>query len=248
LAYQGASVNGDSKCQNRCPFASARAWLRPDICARLPRIRKTDEVDWKPRFGRRHIFVLFKCGASIPHPAPKPRPEVAGVHKAASAVAYVLRNYVVTVGAKTGEGAKLSNIATALKAEIVRLARKELRGATAKLKKASARYRLDIAALKRRIASLEKNASARSAKPGVAPAGGDADTRVRYSAKGIAAQRRRLELSAAQMGALVGVSAQTIYHWESGKSRPRRQQMAGILAVRSLGKREAVARLKRQAK
>lgn len=142
----------------------------------------------------------------------------------------------------------MPNIATVLKAEIIRLARKELRGTTAKLRKASAQYRLDIAALKRRVASLEKQATARSNKAAAAPVGGETSAAIRYSAKGLGAQRRRLGLSAAKMGTLLGVSAQTIYHWESGKARPRRQQMAAIGAIRSLGKREAAARLKRQSK
>jgi hypothetical protein len=41
----------------------------------------------------------------------------------------------------------------------------------------------------------------------------------------------------------VGVSGLTIYHWESGKAKPRRRQMPAIAAIRSLGKREALARL-----
>ncbi len=51
-------------------------------------------------------------------------------------------------------------------------------------------------------------------------------------------------LSAADYATLVGVGAQTIYNWEQGKSKPRVQQLAALLAVRSLGKREAVKRLR----
>jgi transcriptional regulator with XRE-family HTH domain len=43
--------------------------------------------------------------------------------------------------------------------------------------------------------------------------------------------------------ASTGVSALTIYSWESGKSRPRKKQLAGLAAVRRLGKREARKRL-----
>ena len=50
----------------------------------------------------------------------------------------------------------MPNIAAVLKEEIARVARKELRGDTARFKKASAQYRSDIAALKRRITELEK--------------------------------------------------------------------------------------------
>jgi DNA-binding transcriptional regulator YiaG len=140
----------------------------------------------------------------------------------------------------------LSNIAIALRAEITRLARKVARSETAKLKKASAQYRSDIAGLKRRLAAAEKQLSGRFANRSTAPEPADADSRIRFSARSLVAQRKRLGLSAADMGALLGVSAQTVYSWEAEKSRPRQAQMAAIGAVRQLGKREAAARLESQ--
>ena len=53
----------------------------------------------------------------------------------------------------------MANIGTLLKEEISRLTRKELRIETQSLKKASAQYRSDIAALKRRTAELEQQLS-----------------------------------------------------------------------------------------
>ena len=54
----------------------------------------------------------------------------------------------------------MPNIASVLKDEVVRLAKKEVRKEVEGLKKASAQYRSDIAALKRQVAALEKqNAS-----------------------------------------------------------------------------------------
>ena len=50
----------------------------------------------------------------------------------------------------------MPNIGTVLKSEISRIARKEVRGELLKLKKASAQYRSEIAALKRRAQSLEQ--------------------------------------------------------------------------------------------
>ncbi|MDZ4073711.1 MAG: hypothetical protein U1E04_03055 [Hylemonella sp.] len=46
----------------------------------------------------------------------------------------------------------MANFASLLKTEISRIARKEIRAETEILKKASAQYRSDIAALKRRLA------------------------------------------------------------------------------------------------
>ena len=63
------------------------------------------------------------------------------------------------------------------------------------------------------------------------------------AARTIKAERVRLGLSAKDFGRLVGVSGLTIYSWESGKSRPRKKQLAGLAAVRRLGKREARKRL-----
>jgi DNA-binding transcriptional regulator YiaG len=41
----------------------------------------------------------------------------------------------------------------------------------------------------------------------------------------------------------VGVSAQTIYNWEAGTSRPKAEQLAVFAAVRKMGKREVKERL-----
>ena len=135
----------------------------------------------------------------------------------------------------------MPNIASVLKTEILRLARKEVRGEIESLKKSSAGYRSEIAALKRRVTDLERKANrntAASTKAKPEAESGDT-TRLRFSAKRLAAQRNKLKLSAADMGALVGVSAQTIYNWESGKSRPRPAQLAAIAAVRGMGVRQA---------
>lgn len=142
----------------------------------------------------------------------------------------------------------MPNIASILKEEITRLARKELRNETEKLKKASASYRSEIAAMKRRISDLEKQVASLSkvaVKAGLTrtkatPPEGEEATSLRFSAKGLAKQRERLGLSAQAFGKLVGVSAQTIYHWETGKGKPRRSQLPGISAIRSMGKREAM--------
>ena len=145
----------------------------------------------------------------------------------------------------------MPNIAAVLKEEIARVARKELRGDTARFKKASAQYRSDIAALKRRITELEKQLgklSRQSRKAGAkaeaeAPGTGTGRSSLRFSPKGLAAQRKRLGLSAAQVAALLGVSGQSIYKWEDGKARPRASQLPAIASLRTMGKREANARL-----
>ena len=140
----------------------------------------------------------------------------------------------------------MSNIASVLKEEIARLVRRQFRSESETLKKASSRYRTDIAALKRRIEPLEKKISRleKMVPKNVAPtADKESETKLRFKPQGVRAQRTRLELSAREMGALVGVSAQTIYNWEAGTSRPKAEQLAVFAAVRKMGKREVKERL-----
>ena len=140
----------------------------------------------------------------------------------------------------------MPNIATLLKSEISRVARKEVRGETLALKKALSTHRSEIAALKRRTQALEQqlrrlsrgSARASPARDAEAPA-----EKVRFSAKGLLSQRRRLGLSASDCGQLVGASAQSVYNWEAGKIRPRAKHLAAIAALRKLGRKEAAARL-----
>ena len=141
----------------------------------------------------------------------------------------------------------MANLASVLKAEIARLARKETKAQLDPLRKANAGYRRDIAALKREVADLSRRlkatsrATAKAAKSAAdAPENG---RKLRFQAKGLKSHREKLGLSAAEYGALAGVSAQSIYNWEAGKSTPRQTQVAALAELRGMGKREAAKRL-----
>jgi transcriptional regulator with XRE-family HTH domain len=60
-------------------------------------------------------------------------------------------------------------------------------------------------------------------------------------------QRKRLGLSAAEVGVLIGSSAQSVYNWEEGKTRPQARHLQAIFALRDLGRREAHKRLEEHA-
>ena len=55
--------------------------------------------------------------------------------------------------------------------------------------------------------------------------------------------RDRLGLSAERFGKLIGVTGQSIYAWEAGRSVPRAKQLEAIAALRGIGKKEVRARL-----
>jgi DNA-binding transcriptional regulator YiaG len=109
-------------------------------------------------------------------------------------------------------------------------------------------FRRDIAKLKRlvqaqqkEIAFLKTQEQKRLEQPQVKDE--EELEGVRFSARSARAQRQRLGLSQPDFARLVGVSPMTIYNWESGKSRPRKEQLATLVALRGVGNREAMKRL-----
>ena len=145
----------------------------------------------------------------------------------------------------------MPNLAATLRQEITRLARRESRSQMKGLRKASAQFRRTIAQLKRD--ALELRSEVARLKRGVgtdaAPQTSEPDSaRLRFRAKGVASQRRRLGISAAAYGKLIGVTGPTIYAWEHGAARPRRAQLVALASIRRLGRREALARLEQTRK
>ena len=139
----------------------------------------------------------------------------------------------------------MPNIGAVLRDEIIRLSRKETRKQVDSTKKASALYRRDIAALKREVSELQRQvkALARKSERRASSQTETTEKKLRFGAKGLRAQRARLGLSATDLGKLIGVSAQSIYNWESEKARPRVEQIARLARLRDIGKREATAQL-----
>ena len=137
----------------------------------------------------------------------------------------------------------MANLATVLREEIRRLARKEARTLNEKAHRASANYRRDIASMKRHLATLERKVALLEKKTWSHDRVAKVEVEnVRFSAKGLSSQRKRLGISAAEYATLVGVSAQTLYNWERGRTRPRREQIAVLAALRGITKKEADAR------
>lgn len=140
----------------------------------------------------------------------------------------------------------MSNLATAFKQEIARVARRELRAEIDALKAAAARQRAAAAevrreqvAMHRELAVLRKQVKVLTSN--AAEQGGG--KLLRFSPERLVAARKKLGLSARQLGLLIGVNEASIYAWESGKGRPGQEQLQSISAVRKLGLRALRARL-----
>jgi DNA-binding transcriptional regulator YiaG len=143
----------------------------------------------------------------------------------------------------------MANVITALKAEIARIARREIRQTVVPLHKPVVAARHAMADLKRRVAALEKDnqrlAALLSKVPEPASAEEPAKVKGWISGKGILGLRRKLGLSQDAFAKLVGVSPNAVYQWErkSGMLRLRAKTQAAVMAARELGAREAKAKL-----
>lgn len=143
----------------------------------------------------------------------------------------------------------MSNIAAALRSEIARVARKEIRTEVEALRKSLGTARRQIVELKRQLEDqhkqlrgLQKATQAARGQHPPEPQEGDGKLR-RFSPARLAAHRQRLGLSAADFGKLIGASTQSIYNWETGTARPRADALEAIAQLRGMGKRAVMARL-----
>lgn len=134
----------------------------------------------------------------------------------------------------------MPDIAAVLKEEIARIARREVRSETEKLKKASGVYRGQIADLKRQVTALQKALAAALKGSSPPEPKGESAATYRWSPARLHKHRVRLDLSAELFGKLFGVSGQTIYNWEGG-TRPSKDQLAKIAQLRQLTKQHAHA-------
>lgn len=143
----------------------------------------------------------------------------------------------------------MPNVMSVLKAEIIRLAKKEAKATVAPVRKPSGATRKGLADLKRRMGALEKEtkrlAALLSKVPQPEPVAAPSGSKNWISGKGVRSLRKKLGLSQEAFAKLTGVSSQAVYTWESkpGMLRLRPTTKAALMAVRGLGAREAKQRL-----
>jgi DNA-binding transcriptional regulator YiaG len=147
----------------------------------------------------------------------------------------------------------MSTFAKSFRDEVCRLARKEAKAAVAPIRKPAGATRSALADLKRRVAALEKEtrrlstlvATLSTQRLSASARDPLSDQKARITGKGMRSLRRRLRLSAADLGRLLHVSGPAVYAWEkrNGPLRVRQTTRAAILSIRTLGAREAKSRL-----
>lgn len=138
---------------------------------------------------------------------------------------------------------KVNTLATALKAEVRRLAAKEvqkglrpvrtLQRQIKKLRLASRAHRRGLRAVERSFGKLEARV----------PTGGRRGRGGRLSGEDIRSLRARLGMTREQFAKLLDVSPGSIFGWETGRTIPRGRSMTRVLEVRKMGVRRARARV-----
>ncbi|MDE2813406.1 MAG: helix-turn-helix domain-containing protein [Gemmatimonadota bacterium] len=146
----------------------------------------------------------------------------------------------------------MPSIATLLREEISKIARKEVQDQVRALKQTVREQRDAIARLEKQVGSAKAKAATKpaAAKPATKPAtkpaaakahkasAGDKRKQLRIAPNTIKKHRKRLKLSQAELGQLLNVSTNTVLRWEAGTSKPRSKHLPGLDQLRTISKRE----------
>ncbi|MBV7542768.1 helix-turn-helix domain-containing protein [Acidovorax sp. sic0104] len=150
----------------------------------------------------------------------------------------------------------MNTFSNAFRAEVVRMARKELKPELQGMRKAITGHRSEIAALKREVKALTSQLKAtqrqinRTDAPKTKAPTEDVNLKksrqIHFNAQALIDKRAALGLTQKQMALLLDASSLSVYKWETGQVHPRAAQLERIAGALKLGKREAVARLNQQ--
>jgi len=145
----------------------------------------------------------------------------------------------------------MSNVVKILKAEIARISKKEVKSVTQAIGKSNTWLRKTVADMKKRLVLLEKENKRlvatvkrfQVAQPEKVEQ--EEGKKARFTSKGIQSLRKKLRLSQADFGKLLGATPHAVYLWEKklGALNLRDKTKAAILSVRGLGAREAKEKL-----
>jgi DNA-binding transcriptional regulator YiaG len=145
----------------------------------------------------------------------------------------------------------MSNVAKVLKAEISRISRREAKNSIEGIGKSHNGLKKIVADLKKRVVLLEKEnkrlvATMRRYQAGQSvKVEQDEGRKARFTSRGIHSLRKKLRLSQADFGKLVGATTHAVYLWEKkeGTLNLRDKTKAAILSIGGLGAREARAKV-----
>ena len=142
----------------------------------------------------------------------------------------------------------MPNLTSVLKDEIIRLSRKEVKAAVQPLKNVNISLKKTVADLKKRIANLEsqnKQLQSLNKKTAQPKASQEIPENLRITSKTISSLRTKLGLSQGSFARLLGVSSNAVYSMEhkGGRLKLRSATLAGLIELKSMGKRDVQKKL-----
>ena len=137
----------------------------------------------------------------------------------------------------------MSTFASLIRSEVLRLARKETRAAVSPLRKQIRQLKHKVAEQRQQISALARSAreaAVRATMTAAAPSTGvEADgQKSRFSPRWMVKHRTRLGMSRETYAKLLGVSAQSVMGWESGKTRPKQETIDVWARIRQMRVRD----------
>ena len=147
------------------------------------------------------------------------------------------------------------NIAQVLKAEIARISKKEAKALNAPTKATSIQLKRTVASLKIRLTVLERANSQLQKQVAELAASQpipreESEVRGWISGKGVKSLRKRLNITQGELAKLLDVSTGAVCQWEAkqGVLKLRTATRKAIMAIRSIGAKEAKRRLNEKAR
>jgi len=134
----------------------------------------------------------------------------------------------------------MAKIEGVIKAEIMRLAKREVRAVFRPLKREVWQMSSRLSSLSKGIASLERMAKElhlEEAEPKL-EASPEEVKASRITPERISRLRKKLGISQRELGILIGASLGAVLSWEKGKFKPKADKKIALVALRKLKKRE----------
>jgi DNA-binding transcriptional regulator YiaG len=134
----------------------------------------------------------------------------------------------------------MAKIESVIKAEIVRLAKREMRSAFLPMKREVRQMSIRLSGLSKAISSLNrltKDLGLEKAKAKLEASPEEVKTS-RITPDRIRGLRKKLGISQREMGILTGASMGAVVSWERGKFKPRGDKKTALVPLRKLGKRK----------
>ena len=136
----------------------------------------------------------------------------------------------------------MGKVGSIINSEIIRLAKREVRGISIPLKRDVRLLKITVSDLRKAVLTLERFAAIQlkelEKRETRLEAPMDEIKQSRFSPRLLQSLRKRLGISQRELAILAGVTIGAAHLWETGKFRPKGNKMSALVALRKLNRRK----------